>query len=156
MQHKESVMVARCKLKILSLGTMIVWHQSASLVILVTEFSLVMPNNDSPEWQIFQSIHRTTMIGSYSLWICWEFLFLEKKINLIIFRDMRQNKGSILKASVDYIRKLRKDQERHRHVEEKLRQAESEKRKMFLRMQVRCLRFSTMKTWKVETPKKSL
>ena len=49
---------------------------------------------------------------------------------------MRQNKGSILKASVDYIKKLRKDQERSRQVEEKLRQAEMEKRKMYLRMQV--------------------
>lgn len=49
---------------------------------------------------------------------------------------MRQNKGSILKASVDYIRKLRKDQERYRQVEDKLRQAEAEKRRMYLRMQV--------------------
>ena len=54
----------------------------------------------------------------------------------IYFSDLRQNKGSILKASVDYIRKLRKDQERHRQIEDKLRQAEAEKRKMFLRMQV--------------------
>ena len=59
-----------------------------------------------------------------------------RKVNLLFSSDLRQNKGSILKASVDYIKKLRKDQERHRLMEEKLRQAEAEKRKMFLRMQV--------------------
>ncbi|XP_052260824.1 microphthalmia-associated transcription factor-like isoform X3 [Dreissena polymorpha] len=49
--------------------------------------------------------------------------------------DLRQNKGSILKASVDYIKKLRKDQERMRLLEEKQRQTESQNRKMMLRIQ---------------------
>ena len=40
---------------------------------------------------------------------------------------MRQNEGSILKASVDYIKTLREDLDRHRHVEDKLQQAEAEK-----------------------------
>lgn len=51
-------------------------------------------------------------------------------------RDMRQNKGSILKASVDYIRKLKRDQERLKHVEDRQRQIEAANRKMMLRMQV--------------------
>jgi hypothetical protein len=49
---------------------------------------------------------------------------------------MRQNKGSILKASVDYIRKLKRDQERLKHVEDRQRQIEAANRKMMLRMQV--------------------
>ncbi|XP_063435823.1 microphthalmia-associated transcription factor-like isoform X2 [Mytilus trossulus] len=49
--------------------------------------------------------------------------------------DMRQNKGSILKASVDYIRKLRRDQERLKYVEDRQRKMESANRKMMLRMQ---------------------
>jgi len=49
--------------------------------------------------------------------------------------DMRTNKGTILKASVDYIRKLRKDQDRLRTYEEKQRALESSNRKMLLRIQ---------------------
>ncbi|XP_052781753.1 transcription factor EC-like isoform X2 [Mya arenaria] len=49
--------------------------------------------------------------------------------------DLRQNKGSILKASVDYIRKLRRDQDRLRQLEEKQRQTEMQNRKMMLRVQ---------------------
>ncbi|KAL5014309.1 hypothetical protein ScPMuIL_008579 [Solemya velum] len=49
--------------------------------------------------------------------------------------DMRQNKGTILKASVDYIRKLRKDQDRLRIIEDKQRQTETINRKMLIRIQ---------------------
>lgn len=49
--------------------------------------------------------------------------------------DMRQNKGSILKASVDYIKKLRRDQERLKYVEDRQRKMEAANRKMMLRMQ---------------------
>ena len=49
---------------------------------------------------------------------------------------MRTNKGSILKASVDYIRKLQKDQEHARLMEEKHRQLQATNRKMVLRLQV--------------------
>merc|ERR1712110_416199 len=38
-----------------------------------------------------------------------------------IVRDVRQNKGSILKASVDYIRKLKKEKEKKTFMEEKCR-----------------------------------
>ena len=50
--------------------------------------------------------------------------------------DMRQNKGTILKASVDYIRKLKRDQDHMRMMEEQKRQLETTNRKMLLRIQV--------------------
>jgi hypothetical protein len=49
--------------------------------------------------------------------------------------DLRQNKGTILKASVDYIRRLKKDHERLRTMEDRQRQLESTNRKMLLRIQ---------------------
>ena len=68
-----------------------------------------------------------------------------------IYSDLRQNKGSILKASVDYIRKLRRDQERLRHLEDKQRQTESSNRKMLLRIQVGkydCLSYNAISFWR--------
>ncbi len=53
-----------------------------------------------------------------------------------VVRDVRQNKGSILKASVDYIRKLKSDQQRQRQLEEKLREQEIVNRKLLLKLQV--------------------
>lgn len=69
------------------------------------------------------------------------------KISLLIFlflwsryfdlvRDVRQNKGSILKASVDYIRKLKVDQDRKKFLEEKCRIQEYQTRKLIARLQV--------------------
>ncbi|ELU11900.1 hypothetical protein CAPTEDRAFT_221269 [Capitella teleta] len=49
--------------------------------------------------------------------------------------DMRHNKGTILKASCDYIRRLRKHQERLQSVEDEKRRMESNNRKMILRIQ---------------------
>ncbi|CAH1784177.1 unnamed protein product [Owenia fusiformis] len=49
--------------------------------------------------------------------------------------DMRQNKGSILKASVDYISKLKRDQARMKQAEEKQRKLEQMNRKMLLKIQ---------------------
>ncbi|XP_066284779.1 microphthalmia-associated transcription factor-like isoform X3 [Branchiostoma lanceolatum] len=49
--------------------------------------------------------------------------------------DMRWNKGTILKASVDYIRRLKKEHERMRHMEERQKQMEQMNRKMLLRIQ---------------------
>ena len=67
---------------------------------------------------------------------------------------MRTNKGTILKASVDYIRKLRKDQERMRVMEDRQRQLEVTNRKMLLRIQVKYLNklmFNPCKTrWKCD------
>lgn len=55
---------------------------------------------------------------------------------IAFFRDVRQNKGTILKASVDYIRKLKREQERIRQLEEDKRSTEDLNRKLLLRVQV--------------------
>eukprot|EP00095_Tigriopus_kingsejongensis_P010199 maker-scaffold2677_size13385-snap-gene-0.4 protein:Tk10199 transcript:maker-scaffold2677_size13385-snap-gene-0.4-mRNA-1 annotation:"microphthalmia-associated transcription factor-like isoform x2" len=52
-----------------------------------------------------------------------------------IVRDVRQNKGSILKASVDYIRKLKVDQHKRKLVEEKIRIHEIQNRRLLLKLQ---------------------
>lgn len=52
-----------------------------------------------------------------------------------IVRDVRQNKGSILKASVEYIKKLKSDQHKKRILEEKCRIQESQNRKLLLKLQ---------------------
>ena len=53
-----------------------------------------------------------------------------------IVRDVRQNKGSILKASVDYIRKLKMEQQKKRILEEKMKLQEATNRKLLLKIQV--------------------
>ncbi|XP_049318690.1 melanocyte inducing transcription factor b isoform X1 [Astyanax mexicanus] len=49
--------------------------------------------------------------------------------------DMRWNKGTILKASVDYIRKLQRDQQHHRDLENRQRKLEHANRHLLLRIQ---------------------
>lgn len=49
--------------------------------------------------------------------------------------EMRWNKGTILKASVDYIRKLQKEQQRARELEERQRRLENTNRSLLLRIQ---------------------
>lgn len=49
--------------------------------------------------------------------------------------EMRWNKGTILKASVDYIRKLQKEQQRARDLEDRQRRLESTNRSLMLRIQ---------------------
>ena len=53
-----------------------------------------------------------------------------------IVRDVRQNKGSILKASVEYIRILKIDQERKIFLEEKCKLQEYQNKKLLLKLQV--------------------
>merc|ERR1719422_2963407 len=52
-----------------------------------------------------------------------------------IVRDVRQNKGSILKASVDYIRILKREKERKTHIEEKCKKTEQINRKLLIKLQ---------------------
>lgn len=54
-----------------------------------------------------------------------------------LIREMRWNKGTILKASVDYIRKLQKEQQRAREMEERQRRLENTNRSLLLRIQVK-------------------
>jgi len=51
-----------------------------------------------------------------------------------LVRDVRQNKGSILKASVDYIKKLKIDQERKNILEQKSRKIEFQNKKLILKL----------------------
>lgn len=51
-------------------------------------------------------------------------------------RDMRWNKGTILKASVDYIRKLQREQQRARELETRQKKLEHANRHLLLRIQV--------------------
>lgn len=57
-------------------------------------------------------------------------------------RDMRWNKGTILKASVDYIRKLQREQQRAKELELRQRRLEHANRHLMLRIQVRTTRGS--------------
>ncbi|CAI8007593.1 Transcription factor E3 [Geodia barretti] len=50
-------------------------------------------------------------------------------------QDFRQNKGTILKASVDYIRRLQRDMDKSRVMDAKQRQLEEANKKMRLRIQ---------------------
>lgn len=51
-------------------------------------------------------------------------------------REMRWNKGTILKASVDYIRKLQKEQQRSKDIEMKQKKLEQANHTLMLRIQV--------------------
>ena len=55
---------------------------------------------------------------------------------------MKQNKGTILKSSVDYIRRLKKDRERLKSAENRSQSLEDVNKKLLLRVQV-----SQLKLW---------
>lgn len=61
----------------------------------------------------------------------------EKGCFLLRYRDMRWNKGTILKASVDYIRKLQREQQRAKDLETRQKKLEHANRHLLLRIQVR-------------------
>ena len=65
----------------------------------------------------------------------WNEYFCFRYYDLV--RDVRQNKGSILKASVEYIRKLKTDQHKKRILEEKVKIQDSQNRKLLLKLQVK-------------------
>lgn len=52
---------------------------------------------------------------------------------------MRWNKGTILKASVDYIRKLQREQQRAKELENRQKKLEHANRHLMLRIQVKAL-----------------
>jgi hypothetical protein len=52
---------------------------------------------------------------------------------------MRWNKGTILKASVDYIRKLQREQQRAKDLENRQKKLEHANRHLLLRVQVSTL-----------------
>ena len=61
---------------------------------------------------------------------------VKKKLLFSFSSDMKQNKGTILKSSVDYIRRLKKDRERLREFENRSQSLEEVNKKLMLRVQV--------------------
>ncbi|KAH0511226.1 Transcription factor EC [Microtus ochrogaster] len=60
----------------------------------------------------------------------------QKKDNHNLSDDMRWNKGTILKASVEYIKWLQKEQQRARELEHRQKKLEQANRQLVLRIQV--------------------
>uniref|UniRef100_A0A287D994 Melanocyte inducing transcription factor n=1 Tax=Ictidomys tridecemlineatus TaxID=43179 RepID=A0A287D994_ICTTR len=58
-----------------------------------------------------------------------------KELGTLIPKDMRWNKGTILKASVDYIRKLQREQQRAKELESRQKKLEHANRHLLLRIQ---------------------
>ena len=71
----------------------------------------------------------------------WIFI-IEMDANVVINRfheivkDVRQNKGSILRATVEYVKILKKEQTRKRQIEDKCKIQEYQNRKLLLLLQV--------------------
>lgn len=56
--------------------------------------------------------------------------------SILHHRDVRWNKGTILKASVDYIKRMQKDLQRSRDLENHSRRLEMTNKQLLLRIQV--------------------
>ena len=54
-----------------------------------------------------------------------------------VCRDVRWNKGTILRASVEYIKRMQKDVQRSREVENNFKRMEMANKQLWLRIQVR-------------------
>lgn len=59
-----------------------------------------------------------------------------EKVISLFYSDMRWNKGTILKASVEYIKWLQKEQQRARELEHRQKKLEQANRQLVLRIQV--------------------
>lgn len=57
-------------------------------------------------------------------------------VSMLGDRDVRWNKGTILKASVDYIKRMQKDLQRSRDLENHSRRLEMTNKQLLLRIQV--------------------
>lgn len=72
------------------------------------------------------------------IWLISSLIFISRYYDK--FGDVKQNKGAILQASVDYIQLLKDENDEFRHKDSKtqvkLQQTEQEKRKLLLRIQV--------------------
>lgn len=65
-----------------------------------------------------------------------------------MFRDVRWNKGTILRASVEYIKRMQKDAQRSRDVENNFKRMEMANKQLWFRIQVNMC--STYCTYDVE------
>lgn len=58
------------------------------------------------------------------------------RVLLCVCRDVRWNKGTILRASVEYIKRMQKDVQRSREVENNFKRMEMANKQLVLRIQV--------------------
>lgn len=107
----------------------------------------------SSTWQVLNDSYYQLIIvitsvelGCSEYWIFFELEILKKSVCFCFhYRDMRWNKGTILKASVDYIRKLQREQQRAKELENRQKKLEHANRHLLLRIQVRgmwCVKFT--------------
>lgn len=54
----------------------------------------------------------------------------------MFYRDVRWNKGTILRASVEYIKRMQKDMQRTREVENNFKRMEMANKQLWLRIEV--------------------
>lgn len=59
-----------------------------------------------------------------------------EKVIITFYSDMRWNKGTILKASVEYIKWLQKEQQKAQELEQRQKKLEQVNRRLLLRIQV--------------------
>lgn len=86
--------------------------------------------------------HHSLFFFSNQICVCVKVLLCANEASDWSVRETRWNKGTILKASVDYIRKLQKEQQRAREMEDRQRRLETTNHSLLLRIQVkrgRCL-----------------
>lgn len=72
----------------------------------------------------------------YAVLVSWSADIDCRPLSPVYPRDMRWNKGTILKASVDYIRRLQREQQRAKELECRQRKLEHANRHLMLRIQV--------------------
>ncbi len=89
------------------------------------------------------AFRRTGVVSKHPLWFSLPLIlplllatFHFFSVSQSCFSESRQNKGTILKASVDYIKKLQRDVQRLKLQDTKHRQLEETNRHMRLRIQV--------------------
>lgn len=86
-----------------------------------------------------ETLASETKAGFYSHPLStWQILSHSEHALLILLacRDVRWNKGTILKASVDYIRRMQKDLQKSRELENHSRRLEMTNKQLWLRIQV--------------------
>ncbi|KAM8930359.1 microphthalmia-associated transcription factor isoform 2-T2 [Pelodytes ibericus] len=83
----------------------------------IKELGTLIPKSNDPSYNAISRCHSEVDPGSCRVW------------------DMRWNKGTILKASVDYIRKLQREQQRSKELENKQKKLEHANRHLLLRIQ---------------------
>lgn len=105
----------------------------------IKELGTLIPKSSDPYVH-----HHTTATALHHQTSCYR---LTVCVCVCTLRDMRWNKGTILKASVDYIRKLQRDQQHAKELETQQKSLEIANRRLMLRVQVHILASSSSPPW---------